>query len=157
MAVQALDAARLPVDWAKLVQKLALATALFVVAYGVVPAYASGYLVEAILLPFLALSLAAVGLNLLTGYCGQLSLGSSAFMAVGAFGAYNFNLRVEGLPLAVTMILAGISAAGFGVVFGLPSLRLRGFYLAVSTLAAQFFVQWALTKFGWFSNDNRPG
>ncbi|RWO90810.1 branched-chain amino acid ABC transporter permease [Mesorhizobium sp.] len=157
MAVQALDAARLPVDWAKLVQKLALATALFVVAYGVVPAYASGYLVEAILLPFLALSLAAVGLNLLTGYCGQLSLGSSAFMAVGAFGAYNFNLRVEGLPLAVTMILAGISAAGFGVVFGLPSLRLRGFYLAVSTLAAQFFLQWALTKFGWFSNDNPSG
>ncbi|TIM17748.1 MAG: branched-chain amino acid ABC transporter permease, partial [Mesorhizobium sp.] len=71
---------------------MALPTALFVVAYGVVPAYASGYLVEAILLPFLALSLAAVGLNLLTGYCGQLSLGSSAFMAVGAFGAYNFNL-----------------------------------------------------------------
>ncbi|TIP86033.1 MAG: branched-chain amino acid ABC transporter permease, partial [Mesorhizobium sp.] len=100
---------------------------------------------------------AAVGLNLLTGYCGQLSLGSSAFMAVGAFAAYNFNLRVEGLPLAATMILAGISAAGIGVVFGLPSLRLRGFYLAVSTLAAQFFVQWALTKFGWFSNDNPSG
>ncbi|MER9852376.1 branched-chain amino acid ABC transporter permease, partial [Mesorhizobium sp. M0106] len=76
---------------------------------------------------------------------------------VGAFAAYNFNLRVEGLPLAATMILAGISAAGIGVVFGLPSLRLRGFYLAVSTLAAQFFVQWALTKFGWFSNDNPSG
>src|SRR5437899_702804 len=153
MAVQALDAARLPIDW----QKLALPAALIAVAYGLIPAYASSYLVEAILLPFLALSLAAVGLNLLTGYCGQLSLGSSAFMAVGAFAAYNFNLRVEGLPLAATMILAGISAAGIGVVFGLPSLRLRGFYLAVSTLAAQFFVQWALTKFGWFSNDNPSG
>ena len=153
MAVQALDAARAPIDW----QKFALPAVLLVVAYGLIPAYASSYLVEAILLPFLALSLAAVGLNLLTGYCGQLSLGSSAFMAVGAFAAYNFNLRVEGLPLAATMILAGISAAGIGVIFGLPSLRLRGFYLAVSTLAAQFFVQWALTKFGWFSNDNPSG
>ncbi|RVD72989.1 branched-chain amino acid ABC transporter permease [Mesorhizobium sp. M4A.F.Ca.ET.029.04.2.1] len=126
-------------------------------AYTVVPLIGGSYLFEAILLPFLALSLAAVGLNLLTGYCGQLSLGSSAFMTVGAFAAYNFNLRVEGLPLAGTMILAGISAAGFGVVFGLPSLRLRGFYLAVSTLAAQFFVQWALTKFSWFSNDSASG
>ncbi|MER9423886.1 branched-chain amino acid ABC transporter permease [Mesorhizobium sp. M0317] len=157
MAVQALDAARAPIDWLSFARKLALPAVAIVVVYGLVPAFASSYLVEAILLPFLALSLAAVGLNLLTGYCGQLSLGSSAFMAVGAFAAYNFNLRVEGLPLAATMILAGISAAGIGVIFGLPSLRLRGFYLAVSTLAAQFFVQWALTKFGWFSNDNPSG
>ena len=55
------------------------------------------------------------------------------------------------------MILAGLTAAGIGLVFGLPSLRLRGFYLAVSTLAAQFFVQWALTKFSWFSNDSPSG
>ena len=121
------------------------------------PLLGSSYLFEAILLPFLALSLAAVGLNILTGYAGQVSLGSAAFMAVGAFAAYNFNLRIAGLPLPATMILAGITAAGIGIVFGLPSLRLRGFYLAVSTLAAQFFVQWALTKFGWFSNDNPSG
>ncbi len=112
---------------------------------------------EAILTPFLALSLAAVGLNLLTGYTGQLSLGSAAFMAVGAFAAYNFNLRVPGLPLIASIVLAGLSAAALGILFGLPSLRLRGFYLAVSTLAAQFFVQWALTKFSWFSNDNPSG
>lgn len=121
-----------------------------------VPLYASPYVIEAILLPFLALSLAGLGLNLLTGYGGQVSLGSAAFMAVGAFAAYNFQLRLGvGLPLA--MVLAALTAALIGTVFGLPSLRLRGFYLAVSTLAAQFFVQWALTKFAWFSNGSASG
>jgi len=98
-----------------------------------------------------------VGLNLLTGYAGQVSLGSAAFMAVGAFAAYNFNLRIHGLPLVASFMLAGLVATALGIVFGLPSLRLRGFYLAVSTLAAQFFVQWALTKFSWFSNNNPSG
>ena len=126
-------------------------------AYGVVPAVAPGYLIDAILLPFLALSLAGVGLNLVTGYCGQLSLGSAAFMSVGAFAAYNFELRLPGLPLLGSMLLAAATAAGIGALFGLPSLRIRGFYLAVSTLAAQFFVQWALTKFSWFSNNSPSG
>lgn len=126
-------------------------------AYVAVPLVATDYWFDAILIPFLALSLAAVGLNLLTGYAGQLSLGSAAFMAVGAFAAYNFSLRVPGLPLLASIALAGLTATAVGVVFGLPSLRLRGFYLAVSTLAAQFFVQWALTKFGWFSNHNASG
>ena len=136
--------------WAGPVAALAL-------AYGVLPFVGGTYIFEAILTPFLALSLAAVGLNLLTGYAGQLSLGTAAFMAVGAFAAYNFNLRVPGLPLIVSIALAGFSASAIGIAFGLPSLRLRGFYLAVSTLAAQFFVQWALTKFGWFSNNNPSG
>lgn len=78
-------------------------------------------------------------------------------MAVGAFAAYNFDLRLPGLPLVASIALAALTGAAFGVVFGLPSLRIRGFYLAVSTLAAQFFVQWALTKFGWFSNDSPSG
>jgi branched-chain amino acid transport system permease protein len=127
------------------------------IAYGIVPFLGGSYIFEAILTPFLALSLAAVGLNLLTGYAGQLSLGTAAFMAVGAFAAYNFNLRVHGLPLIVSIALGGLSASAIGIAFGLPSLRLRGFYLAVSTLAAQFVVQWALTKFGWFSNNNPSG
>jgi branched-chain amino acid transport system permease protein len=130
---------------------------LLAVAYLGVPFIGTNYLFEAILLPFLALSLAALGLNILTGYAGQVSLGSAAFMAVGAFAAYNFNLRIVGLPLIVTILLAGLAAALIGIVFGLPSLRLKGFYLAVSTLAAQFFVQWALTKFSWFSNDSASG
>jgi branched-chain amino acid transport system permease protein len=127
------------------------------IAFGVIPFVGTSYLFDAILTPFLALSLAALGLNLLTGYAGQLSLGTAAFMAVGAFAAYNFNLRVEGLPFVISIGLAGLSAAVVGIFFGLPSLRLKGFYLAVSTLAAQFFVQWALTKFDWFSNHNPSG
>ena len=140
----------------RLPSRLAL-VGLLIVAYGLVPWLGNTYLLEAILTPFLALSLAAVGLNLLTGYAGQLSLGTAAFMATGAFAAYNFNLRIHSLPLAVTLLLAGLCAAVLGILFGLPSLRLRGFYLAVSTLAAQFFVQWVLTKFGWFSNNNPSG
>ena len=131
--------------------------AVLLVAFVLVPLTGSTYLINAILLPFLALSLAGLGLNLLTGYGGQPSLGSAAFMAVGAYAAYNLDLRVEGLPLPVTMLLAAAIAAAVGLVFGLPSLRLRGFYLAVSTLAAQFLVQWALTKFGWFSNHSPSG
>ncbi|MFA5122343.1 MAG: branched-chain amino acid ABC transporter permease, partial [Zavarzinia sp.] len=130
---------------------------LLVLAFGVLPFVGDQYLFDAILVPFLALSLAGVGLNLLTGYAGQISLGSAAFMAVGAFAAYNFLLRVPGLPLLGGLALGGLTAAGFGLVFGLPSLRLKGFYLAVSTLAAQFFVQWALTKFDWFSNGDASG
>ena len=131
--------------------------AVLAVAYAVIPMIGSSYLFEAILLPFLALSLAALGLNVLTGYTGQVSLGSAAFLAIGAFGAYNLDLRIPGLPLLVTIILAGLIAAAGGLVFGLPSLRLRGFYLAVSTLATQFFVQWLLTNFSWFSNGSNSG
>ncbi|MGJ4928353.1 branched-chain amino acid ABC transporter permease [Bradyrhizobium sp. HKCCYLS2038] len=130
---------------------------LLLLGYGVVPLIGSDYLMDAVLTPFLALALAAVGLNVLTGYAGQVSLGSAAFLAVGAYAAYNLNLRLSWLPLLADIVLAGGIAAAVGIVFGLPSLRLRGFYLAVSTLAAQFVVQWALTKFGWFSNDNASG
>jgi branched-chain amino acid transport system permease protein len=123
----------------------------------IVPQVHSDYLFDAILTPFLAISLAALGLNLLTGYAGQVSLGSAAFMAVGAFAAYNFLLHIPGLPLIAGLALAGLTAAAIGIVFGLPSLRLRGFYLAISTLATQFFVQWALTNISWFSNDDSSG
>lgn len=131
--------------------------ALLLAAFGIVPFVGSDYLFDAVLTPFLALALAAVGLNLLTGFAGQVSLGSAAFLAVGAYAAYNLNLRLHGVPLPITLVASGLVAAAVGIVFGLPSLRLRGFYLAVSTLAAQFFVQWALTKFGWFSNNNPSG
>ena len=91
---------------------------LLIVAYGVVPYLGNTYLLEAILTPFLALSLAAVGLNLLTGYAGQLSLGTAAFMAAGAYAAYNFNLRLPGLPLTISLLLAGVCAAAIGILFG---------------------------------------
>lgn len=149
------QAAELPAELT--LPKWAEPVLLLVIAFGIIPFIGTSYLFEAILLPFLALSLAGLGLNVLTGYAGQLSLGSAAFMAAGAFAAYNLNLRVDGLPLIGSIVLAGFVAAGIGIVFGLPSLRLRGFYLAVSTLAAQFFVQWALTKFSWFSNNSSSG
>lgn len=135
----------------------AVPAAVLAFAYLAVPFIASNYVIEALLIPFLALSLAGLGLNVLTGYAGMVSLGSAAFMAVGAFTAYNVALRLPGTPLPLVLAAAGATAAIVGIVFGLPSLRLRGFYLAVSTLAAQFFVQWALTKFGWFSNYNSSG
>ncbi len=128
-----------------------------VVAFVAIPLFGSTYFLEALMLPFLALSLAGVGLNLLAGYAGQVSLGSAAFLAIGAFAAFNLNLRIGGLPIALNIVLSGLIAAAVGIVFGLPSLRLKGFYLAVSTLATQFFTQWALTNFGWFSNYNSSG
>ncbi|MDR3515762.1 MAG: branched-chain amino acid ABC transporter permease [Azospirillaceae bacterium] len=131
--------------------------ALLAIAFGVVPLVGSEYLFDALLTPFLVLSLAGLGLNLLTGYTGQVSLGSSAFMAVGAYAACNLAFRLPGLPFLVDLVAAGVIAAAVGLVFGLPSLRLRGFYLAVSTLAAQFFVQWVFNKIGWFSNDSASG
>jgi len=130
---------------------------LLAVAFVAIPLLGSEYWFSAILIPFLVFALAALGLNILTGYAGQLSLGSAAFMAVGAYAAYNFQLRIEGIPILLSFILAGCCAAGVGVLFGLPSLRIKGFYLAVATLAAQFFVVWALTKFSWFSNDSSSG
>ena len=126
-------------------------------AFVVVPLVANQYWFAAILTPFLIFALAALGLNILTGYAGQLSLGTAAFMAIGAFMAYNFELRIPGMPILVSFALGGLSAAAVGIVFGLPSLRIKGFYLAVATLACQFFVLWALQRFGWFSNNSTSG
>jgi branched-chain amino acid transport system permease protein len=96
------------------------------------------------------LSLAALGLNVLTGYAGQASLGFGAVMSVGAFASYNFLLRLPMLPLPIALLLGGATAAVVGVLFGLPSLRVKGFYLLASTLGAQFFVEWLFNGYGWF-------
>jgi branched-chain amino acid transport system permease protein len=127
------------------------------VAFVVVPFVATPYLFTGILIPLLILALAALGLNILTGYAGQLSLGSAAFMAVGAFASYNFVLRIPGIPMLLAFAGGGVVAALVGMLFGLPSLRIRGFYLAVATLAAQFFIVWFLTKVGWVTNYNPSG
>lgn len=121
------------------------------------PLIATDYWLSAILTPFLILALAGLGQNILTGYSGLLSLGSAAFMAVGAFATYNLNLRLPQLPLLVSLMLGGGIAALVGVVAGLPSFRIKGFYLIVSTLALQFFVLWFFTQFGWFSNYSNSG
>jgi branched-chain amino acid transport system permease protein len=136
--------------------RIALGILLFIAAV-VVPFTADEYLFRAILIPFLILSLAALGLNILVGYCGQISLGTGAFMAVGAYAAYNFHVRIEGMPLLASLLLGGLSATAVGVVFGIPSLRIKGLYLAVATLAAQFFVDWAFLRIKWFTNDSPSG
>lgn len=126
-------------------------------AFVVVPLIGNQYWLSAILTPFLIFALAALGLNILTGYAGQLSLGTAAFMAVGAFMTYNFVLRAPWLGIVPSMILAGLCAAAVGIVFGLPSLRIKGFYLAVATLACQFFVLWAIQRWGWITNYSPSG
>jgi branched-chain amino acid transport system permease protein len=131
--------------------------ALLAVAFIAVPLLADDYYLRAILIPFLILSLAALGLNVLVGYCGQISLGTGAFMAVGAYAAYNFFVRIDGMPLLVALLLGGVCATVVGVVFGIPSLRIKGLYLAVATLAAQFFVDWAFLRITWFTNDASSG
>jgi len=138
-------------------QDLIAVLGILIFAFIVVPLTATPYILTGILIPFLILSLAAVGLNILTGYAGQLSLGTAAFMAVGAFAAFNFALRVPGIPILLAFAGGGVVSALVGVLFGLPSLRIRGFYLAVATLAAQFFILWFLTKVGWISNYNSSG
>jgi branched-chain amino acid transport system permease protein len=131
--------------------------ALLAVAFFVVPFVGSQYLLTAIFIPFLIFALAALGLNILTGYAGQLSLGTAAFMAVGAFASYNFVLRVPGIPILLAFAGGGTVAAFVGILFGLPSLRIRGFYLVVATLAAQFFIIWFLYKVGWVTNYSTSG
>ncbi len=125
---------------------------LVVFAFAVVPFIASDYLIRAILVPFLILALAALGLNILTGYCGQVSIGHGAFMAVGAYAAYNIALRLPWMNILVVLVLAGLVAALAGMFFGIPSLRIKGLYLAVATLAAQFFFDWVFARVKWFTN-----
>jgi branched-chain amino acid transport system permease protein len=128
-----------------------------VVIFAVLPAVGTDYWFNAILIPLAVLSLAALGLNVLTGYSGQASLGSGAIMSVGAFATYNFLLRLPYLPLPVSLMLGGLTAAVVGLAFGLPSLRIRGFYLLASTLGAQFFVEWLFNGCAWFSNNSSSG
>jgi branched-chain amino acid transport system permease protein len=130
---------------------------LLAVAFVAVPLLASDYLFRAILIPFVIMSLAALGVNILVGYCGQISLGSGAFMAVGAYGAYNIFVRIPGMPLIPALILGGLCATFFGILFGLPSLRVKGLYLAVATLAAQFFADWMFLRIKWFTLDTPSG
>ena len=128
-----------------------------VIAYVAIPLLANEYLLQAVMIPFLVFALAAIGLNLLTGYAGQVSLGTGGFMAVGAYMTYKITTNIPDINIFVVFIIAGLCAAGVGLLFGLPSLRIKGFYLAVATLAAQFFLIWMFNKVGWFYNNNPSG
>ena len=122
------------------------------IGFLVVPLVAGQYFYTEILIPVLILSLAAIGLNILTGYCGQLSLGTGGFMAVGAYSAYNLLLHFPNSNLIVVFLFGGLMAMLVGVLFGIPSLRIKGFYLAVATLASQFFLEWVFARVKWFTN-----
>ena len=123
-------------------------------AYLVIPTVGSEYWLLTIMVPFLVYALAALGLNLLTGYAGQVSLGTGGFMAVGAFATYKLTTSFPELNIVLALLLAGIITALVGVLFGFPSLRIKGFYLAVATLAAQFFLQWCFVRIPWLVNYN---
>ena len=130
---------------------------ILVAAFIVIPVVGNQYWLGAILTQFLVYSLAALGLNLLTGYAGQLSLGTGGFMAVGAFSVFNLALRLPEIPVVIDLIIAGVITALVGIVFGLPSLRIKGFYLAVATLASQFFLIWFFDHVPWFINYDTAG
>lgn len=131
--------------------------AVLLVAYFVVPVVANEYWLQVVLIPLLIFSLAAIGLNLLVGYAGQLSLGTGAFMAVGAYSTFKLTTAFPDLNIVIVFLLSGVVTAGVGILFGLPSLRIKGFYLAVATLAAQFFLIWMFNKVAWFTNYDPSG
>ena len=123
----------------------------------VVPFWANDYWFSAILIPMMTLGIATLGLNIASGYTGQLSLGTAGFMCFGAFTAFNLLFRVEWMNIWLAFLCAGLVAGFVGILFGLPSLRIRGFYLLVSTLAAQFFAEWFFNAYPYFLNYTSSG
>ena len=133
--------------------RIGLGVILFI-AFVVVPLTHNDFLINAVMTPFLIFTLAAIGLNLLTGYTGLLSLGSGAFMGVGAYACYKLTTIFPGVNIIIWILVSGFFAALVGTIFGLPSLRIKGFYLAIATLAAQFFLEWCFTHIAWLYNYN---
>jgi branched-chain amino acid transport system permease protein len=127
------------------------------VAFVVLPLLGNDFLINAVMIPFLVFSLAAIGLNILTGYTGLLSLGTGAFMGIGAYACYKLTTIFPGVNILVWVVVSGVFSAAVGALFGLPSLRIKGFYLAVATLAAQFFLQWCFIRVPWLYNYNSSG
>jgi len=126
-------------------------------AYVVAPLIMSDFWLNSIMIPFLIFALASIGLNLLTGYCGQLSLGTGGFMGVGAYASYKLTTYFPDTNIIILILISGLFAAAVGVLFGIPSLRIKGFYLAVATLASQFFLEWAFGRIAWLYNYNDSG
>jgi branched-chain amino acid transport system permease protein len=131
--------------------------ALIILAALSVPLWASNFFISSVMIPILVFSLAAIGLNILTGYTGLISLGTGAFMGVGAYACYKLTTYFPNVNIIIWIFVSGFFSAAIGVVFGLPSLRVKGFYLAVTTLAAQFFLQWCFIRIPWLYNDNASG
>ncbi|WP_127108886.1 branched-chain amino acid ABC transporter permease [Pararhodobacter zhoushanensis] len=126
-------------------------------AFLVLPMIMGDYWANSVVVPFLIYVIAALGLNILIGYTGLLSLGTAAFMAVGAYATFKLTTSFPGMPIYIVFLLSGLITSAVGVLFGLPSLKIKGFYLAVATLAAQFFLIWLFTRVGWFFNYSTTG
>ncbi|HET7192819.1 MAG TPA: branched-chain amino acid ABC transporter permease [Pseudolabrys sp.] len=126
-------------------------------AFVIIPLTGNDFLVNAVMIPFLIFSLAAIGLNLLTGYTGLLSLGTGAFMGVGAYACYKLTTIFPNVNIIIWVVASGFFSAAVGAIFGLPSLRIKGFYLAIATLAAQFFLEWCFIRIPWLYNNNVSG
>lgn len=121
------------------------------------PLFADEFVIASVMIPFLILALGAIGLNILTGYTGLISLGTGAFMGVGAYACYKLSTLFPEVNILVWIVASGFVSCAVGVLFGLPSLRIKGFYLAVATLAAQFFLQWCFVRIPWLYNYNPSG
>ena len=128
-----------------------------VIAFVAIPIFGNDFFINSMMIPFLIFTLAAIGLNILTGYTGQLSLGTGAFMGVGAYACYKMTTIFPDINVIILVVLSGIFSAGIGAIFGLPSLRIKGFYLVVTTLAAQFFLEWCFIRIPWLYNYNISG
>lgn len=127
---------RTPQHWGLLIGGLALLL--------ILPLFASGRMLSLINLIGISV-ISAHGLSILTGYTGQISLGHTAFMCVGAYTTGLLAVYLK-LPFWITLPCSGITAGVVGMIFGLPSLRLKGFYLAMATLAAQFIIPWLVVN-----------
>lgn len=122
---------------------------LAVLFVGVVPLVCTPYLMTLLNLVLIAV-VGAIGLDILTGYTGQISIGHGGFMSVGAYTAANLIVRL-GLPFWLAIPAGGLMAALIGIVVGIPSLRIKGIYLAVATLASQFIIGWTINHVTWIS------
>ena len=130
---------------------------ILIAAFVGVPLFGSDFFISAVMVPLLVFSLAAIGLNILTGYTGLLSLGTGGFMGVGAFACYKLTTVFPDVNIIIWVLVSGFFSCGIGILFGLPSLRIKGFYLAVATLSAQFFLDWAFVRIPWLVNNNTSG
>jgi branched-chain amino acid transport system permease protein len=108
----------------------------------ILPLTVHEYYLSILNLIFIAI-VGALGLNILVGYTGQISIGHAAFMSVGAYTAANLAVRMD-LPFWITLPAGGLMAAAIGVVVGMPSLRIKGLYLAIATLAGQLIIEWTI-------------
>jgi branched-chain amino acid transport system permease protein len=127
--------------------------ALFVLFVAVAPLLLGEYHLSIINLVLISI-VGALGLNILVGYTGQISIGHAAFMSFGAYTAANLAVRL-GLPFWITLPAGGLMAALVGAVVGIPSLRIKGLYLAIATLAGQLIIEWTINHVSWISGGTQ--